>query len=273
MALPNNFSEWEHLQDQVRYWHNKAVDLWFKNQANDDISTPKASLKHACKMKDDDTSDMTFMRMWLFEVTAGHAQSLQAPIYGIPVQVYQSQTEFKPQVHLHFQEKYPYIADRLRPVRGMISFVLMNQDFNVNGRTKAEALARDIKREFASPIFVWEKGKYYYYYRDKEKGYDLRLLVKSKTEGERITKAVLAVQGHSFNDDYSDYVENSRTYSNTPGNQMIYGQSQPKPIKRPTADVRFRYAQLLIHGRLKVVNLVATPEVGLREVIERLTVV
>ena len=36
-------------------------------------------------MKDGDTATMTMMRLWLFEVTAGHTQSLQTPIYGIPV--------------------------------------------------------------------------------------------------------------------------------------------------------------------------------------------
>jgi hypothetical protein len=216
---------------------------------------------------------MILLRKFLFEFDAGYTQSLQAPIYGVPVDVLQGNREFEPQVHLHFQEKYPYIADRLRPVRGQISFVLKNTDFNSGGRSQAEALARNIKRAFATPIFVWNKGKFYYYYRDKERGYDLRLLVSSQAEGDRVTRAVLSIQGHPFNDDFSDYVENSRSYPNNPGTQRVYGQSVPKPIRRPTADVRFRYAQLLIHGRTKVINLVATPEVALRQVIEKLTVV
>jgi hypothetical protein len=272
MSLPDKFSEWEHLQDQIRRYHNKNVQTFFKNQPDDDVSTPKRSLKHACLMKDSDTADMTLLRKLLFEFDAGHAQSLQAPIYGIPVDVYQSNTAFKPQVHIHFQEKYPYIADRLRPCRGVISFILMNETSENYSRSKAVALSADIKREFATPIFVWEKGKFYYYYRDKDKGYDLRLLVKSKAEGERVTKAVLGVQSHTFNDDFSDYVSNERAYPSNPGIQRIYGESQPRPIKRPTADVRFRYAQILLHGRTKVINLVTTPGVALKQVIERVAV-
>ncbi|MBD2360050.1 hypothetical protein H6G36_02350 [Anabaena minutissima FACHB-250] len=273
MALPDNFNEWEHLQDTVRLWHNKAVANWFRNQKVDSLETPKEALRVACTMKDGDTSTMTMMRLWLFEVTAGRLQSVQTPIYGIPVEDLQAEVTFKPQVHLHFQERYPYIADRIRPVRGEISFRIMNETGATWTRAKSEELARDIKREFGSPIFVWEKGKYVYYYKDVENGYQLRMYVKTKAEGERLTRAVLAIRGHAFNDDYSDFVENTRTYPNNPGTQIIYGQSTPKPIKRPTADVRFRYAQLMLHGRTKVINLVCTPEVALRQVIEKLNVV
>jgi hypothetical protein len=220
-------------------------------------------------MKDSDTADMVLLRKLLFEFDAGHAQSLQAPIYGIPVHIHQSDTAFKPQVHMHFQEKFPYLADRLRPVRGMISFVIMNESSENYSRAKASILAANIKREFATPIFVWEKGKFYYYYRDRDRGYDLRLLVKSKAEGERVAKSVLGIQGHPFNDDFSDYVTNERPYPSNPGTHKVYGQTQPKPVRRPTSDVRFRYAQLLLHGRLKVVNLVSTPGVALKQVIER----
>ncbi|MTJ56023.1 hypothetical protein FJR38_26920 [Anabaena sp. UHCC 0253] len=272
MALPQGFNEWKLLRDMILKEHNKLVASYFKNQAVDSVGTTKEKLRHSCTIKNNDTVDMVKLRLWLFEVTVGHAQSLQAPIYGTPVDVYQSNVEFKPQVHLHFQERFPYIADRLRPVRGLISFVLPNETGATYSRSKAEALALDIKREFGNPIFVWEKGKYYYYYRDKNRGYDLRLLVKNKFEGERITKAVLGINGHPFSDDFSDYMENTRSYPNNTGTQIIYGQSQPKPIKRPTADVRFRYAQLLLHGRAKVINLVSTPGVALKQVIQRLSV-
>ncbi|MBO1055961.1 MAG: hypothetical protein HEQ27_05295 [Dolichospermum sp. JUN01] len=272
MPLPEKFSEWEHLQDQIIRLHNKRVKEFFKNQNDNDVSTPKASTKHACIMKDSDTAPMALLRKLFFEFDCGHAQSLQAPIYGLPVDVHQSNTAFKPQVHIHFQERFPYLADRLRPVRGQISFVLMNESSEDYSRAKAAILATAIKQEFATPIFVWEKGKFYYYYRDKDRGYDLRLLVKSKAEGERVAKAVLGIQGHLFNDDFSDYVTNERPYPSNPGTHKVYGQTQPKPVRRPTADVRFRYAQLLLHGRLKVINLVSTPGVALREVIERVAV-
>lgn len=270
MALPENFNEWEHLQDTVKRWHNKAVAQWFKNQAVDDISTPKAALRHACTMKDGDTSTITMMRLWLFEVTAGHAQSLQAPIYGVPVQELQRNVKYKPQVKLYFRENLGTdVTNRVSPATGEITFRLMNKSSSTITRADAEALATDIKREFATPIFVWEKGWYKYTYLDAENGYDLRLLVKSKAEGERITQQVLKIRSHVFNNDFGNYTDHERTYSLTPGTQLVYGQSTQKPVERPRVDIRFRYAQLLIHGRLAAINLVATSESALKSVIQR----
>ncbi|WP_017314925.1 hypothetical protein [Mastigocladopsis repens] len=185
MPLPEGFSEWENLQDLVRIEHNKAVRAYFKNQADDDISTPKARLKHSCLIKDDDTVAMTQLRMWLFEVTVGHTQSLQTPTYGIPVQELQRETQFKPQVRLYFQEKLdPTLTDsKYNRVRAEITFRLMNETSETIGRPKAESLAREIKNLFANPVFTWDKGWYKATYLDLEHGYDLRLLVKSKTEG------------------------------------------------------------------------------------------
>ena len=272
MPLPDDFNEWEFLQDTVRRWHNKAVAQYFKNQEVNDVSTPKAALRHACTIKDGDTSTMTMMRLWLFEVTAGHAQSLQAPIYGIPVAEFQRDVAFRPQVKLYFRERYTDLTDRTAPGRGEIAFRLMNETASTYTRAKAEEIARDIKREFASPIFVWEKGKYYYYYRDPERGYDLRLLVKSKAEGERVARAVVAIQSHPFENTSVDFVDTDKLYPSNPGTQLVYGRQVKKPVKRPTVDVRFRYAQLFLNGRQTVINLVSTPEAGLRSVIERVNV-
>lgn len=271
MPLPEGFNEWEHLQDMIKRWHNKAVGQWFKNQAVNDISTPKAALRHACTIKDNDTATMTQIRLWLFEVTAGHAQSLQAPIYGTPAGDYQREVTYKPQVKLFFREKPSQdMLDRASPVTGEITFRLMAETSQTMSRAKAEAMARDIKREFTNPIFVWEKGWYKYTYKDVEKGYDLRLLVKSKAEGIRVAKAVLAIQGHAFSDDNQQFIEHDRTYSLNPGTHTVYGRTVKKFVKRPRVDVRFRYAQLLIHGQINAVNLVAASDVGLKSVIERI---
>lgn len=271
MPLPDNFNEWEHLQDTVRRWHNKAVGQWFKNQQPNDISTPKAALRHACTMKDGDTATMTMMRLWLFEVTAGHTQSLQKPVYGIPVQELQRESTFKPQIKLHFRERYDAdMTDRNAPAEGEISFRLMDKTSATINRAEAERLAAAIKREFTNPVFIWEKGWYKYTYLDLERGYDLRLLVKSKPEGERITRKILDIQGHSFDIANQQFIDNDRTYPLNTGTHTVYGRTIKKPVKRPRVDVRFRYAQLLIHGRQNAINLVALSDVGLKSVIERI---
>lgn len=272
MPLPEGTSEWEHLQDMVRRDHNKAVLAYYSKQPDNDISTPKSALKHACLIKDDDTATMTLMRMWLFEITVGRAQSLQAPVYGIPVQELQRDVKYKPQVKLYFKEKFDSSANdnRTSLSRAEITFRLMDESSETITRTKAEQLAKNIKREFGTPIFLWEKGWYKATYLDVIRGYDLRLLVKSKLEAIRIVKQVLQIQGHTYNNDYLQYVDHDRTYSLNPGTHRVYGNTVKKIIQRPRVDVRFKYAQLLIWGRVNPINLVATGDTGLRSVIERI---
>lgn len=270
MALPSGFSEFEHLQDLVRKEHNKAVRAYFKNQADNDISTPKAGLKHACLIKDEDSAAMTQLRLWLFEVTIGRMQAIQTPVYGVPVQELQSVAKFKPQIKLYFKEPYSseLHQDGTPQSSGEITFRLMNETSETITRTKAEQLARAIKQELAIPIFTWEKGWFKATYLEPEKGYDLRILVKSQAEGERVIRKILGIQNHSFNSDYFQFIEHKRTYPINPGTHRVYGRTVKKFRTRPRVDVKFRYAQLLIHGQLNPVNLVS---VGgrFRSVIER----
>jgi hypothetical protein len=271
MPLPTNFSEFEHLQDLIRIEHNKAVREHFKNQADDDISTPKASLKHACLIKDEDTAAMTQMRLWLFEITIGHAQSLQPPIYGIPVTEHQRDIKYKPQVKLYFQERLTVSSpgNRIRGARQEITFRLMDKTSETITKTDAERLATAIKRELTNPLLIIEKGKYKATYLDEEHGYDFRLLVESETEAIRVIRKILEIRSDTYNDNYFQFIKNNRTYSMTPGTHRVYGQTIDKPILRPTVPVRFRYAQLLVYGRTSHINLVAMGDIKVRSVIER----
>jgi hypothetical protein len=216
-------------------WNAKIGNaLRFKNQDDDDISTPKKALKHACKIKDADTATMTMMRMWLFEITVGHAQALQAPIYGIPVQELQSNAKFKPQVKLYFFEPWNQETENsgLPLATGEIGFRLIHETSETITRTYAESLARKIKADFAKPIFTWEKGWYKCTYLDTDRRYDLRLLVKSKAEGVRVVKQVIGIQNHPYDKDFIQFVEHYRSYPLNPGTHRVYGKLIKKPIKR-----------------------------------------
>ncbi len=272
MPLPENFSEWEHLQSLIRTEHNKSVRAYFKNQADDDITTPKASLKHGCLVKDEDTAVMTLLRLWLFKVTCGHAASLQRPVYGMPVQEFQSDRKFKPQVKLYFLEPYNFDEtprDTLSRTEGEITFRLMNESSETISRSDAERLARRIKQVIATPPMVWEKGWYKCTYLDEQRGYDLRLLVKNKAEGERVIHRILEIQEHPFDRDFFQFVEHDRTYPTNPGTHRVYGRSVPKPARRRRVDVKFKYSQLFVWGMPNPINLVATADSRLKSVIER----
>lgn len=270
MPLPNNFSEFEHLQSVVRRVHNRAVLKFFKNQPIDDISTPKASLKHACTIKDNDTQAVMLQRQWLFEVTAGHAQSFSPEIYSIPVEDYQRNVTFRPQVKLYFKQPRTEIdapTVGLRQGKGEITFRLVNETSETITRLDAERLARDIKRIFGTPLERWEKGKYKVTYKDIDRGYDLRLLVRNQTEGERLVRKILSIQAHPYEPEYFQFVDNNLISTTNPGTHRVYGKTVKKYIRRPLVSVQFLSAQLLIWGRQRPVNLVSHG-LRLREVIE-----
>ncbi|MEH2377610.1 MAG: hypothetical protein V7K27_01715 [Nostoc sp.] len=272
MPLPDDFNEWQHLKDTIRLWHNKGVNQYFKSTESDSLETPKKSLKVACTMKDSDTSTMTLMRMWLFEVTAGRLQSVQRPVYGIPWFEIQSERTFKPQVKLCFLEPYDFEihgSESTPQLEGEITFRLMHESSETISRSDAETIARKIKSVFATPPFIWHKGHFKCTYFDIERGYELKLLVPSKTEGERIIRAVLEIQEHPFERDFLQFIDNDRTYSTSPGTHRVYGRTVKKFIKRRTTQIKFRFAQLLIWGKQNPVNLVATSGSRLRSVIER----
>ncbi|WP_353930959.1 hypothetical protein WJM97_22315 [Okeanomitos corallinicola TIOX110] len=269
MVLPAD--EWEHLQDQVRRYHNKLVGKYFKNQSPNDISTPKSSLRHACTIKDADTDVMTLMRLWLFEITVGHAQSLQAPIYGIPVQEFRRVTKFKPQIKLHFKEPYDRAIHEdqgFNQVRGEITFRLMEKDSDSISRTDALSWASKIKSDFATPPFEWKKGWFKATYLDIDHGYDLRLLVPSKSEGERIARAVVGMGSDTYSSNNFQFIEHNRSYPAIPGTHRVYGSTVRKARERPRVDLKFTHAQMLIDGKMTAINLVAMAGMRLSQVIE-----
>ncbi|NET37191.1 MAG: hypothetical protein F6K19_35070 [Cyanothece sp. SIO1E1] len=270
MPLPEQFSEWEHLQAQIRRLHNRTVRDWFRDAIDDDISTVRSSLKHACLIKDDDSAIHTLLRLWLFEFNAGHSQALQTPVYGMPVQEFQRDRKFRPQVKLYFKEPRDFLDPEERGSRqseGEITFRLMNETSETITRFKAEQLATRIRQEFATPLYVWRKGWFKCTYKDIDRGYDLRILARSRQEGVEVIRKVLDIQNHVFDDDNFQFIDHDRVYSNNSGTHRVYGETVKKPIRRPRADVRFLHAQLLIWGRPKPVNLVAHGS-RLKEVIE-----
>lgn len=269
MPLPADFNGWEHLQDTLRLYHNRAVNQYFKNTPADSLDTPKRSLRVACTMTDNDTSTMTLMRMWLFEVTAGRLQSVQTPIYGIPVQEYQRDSKFRPQIKLYFKEPYDFEKhnDGTEQVRGEIGFRIMNKTADTISRADAVEYAREIKNEFATPPLIWKKGKFKCTYLDLENGFDLRLLCFSKSEGISLVQSVLKILDKPYSDNNFQFIENTKEFPTNPGTHRVYGRTVKKFRQRPTADVKFTHAQLIIPGQVKPVNLVS---VGgrLRSVIE-----
>ena len=160
MALPENFNEWEHLQNTVKRAHNNTVRDFFRSQLDDDINTPKSSLKHACLMKDNDTASMTTLRMWLFWVMCRKMRDNFEPYMGYRPFNDEVSVRHKPQITCFFLEDVEDVDPEYRPGEGQLSVRLMDKTSKTLNQTNLKTLANKINTEFGQGDgFVWQKGK------------------------------------------------------------------------------------------------------------------
>lgn len=256
MPLPDN--TWEHLQSTVMSVQNRIIREEFSDVEDDDnISTPRASLKVACTLKDDDSAIQTLIRLWMFYGVLRKAQDFHPAMYCIPSIAFQEANTFAPQVKLFFLEPQKDVEKGYSAVEGEITFRLARETPETVTPAEAKALATKIKSAFGSGKgFVWKKGRYKVTYLDRKHGYDFRLLVTSESEGKRVIEQVLDIQSHTPDWDHLTVHESRANFPIVPGNHTIYGKSRRKVRRRPRADVRFRYAELHIHGLQNPITLV-----------------
>lgn len=253
--LPQDFSEWEHLQSVLLKVHNRIVREEFSDVTDDDDITTvsRASLRHACLLKDNDTAIMAMIRMNLYYFSLRKAQDLQGHFYGLPLQDVQASRKYRPQIKLFFlehltgadeEEDYP-------PVTGEITFRLMNQTSETLTKTELTAYANKIKTVFGTPALKWNKGKDLASYTDKEKGYQLQLLVKNKTDAKSLIENILDIQSHTPDWKYLNYKENdepTEAFPTIPEKKTILGKQRKLARTRPVAAVVFRHATCHIYG-------------------------
>lgn len=253
--LPEDFNEWEHLQNTIRRVHNDAVRDFYRHQPDDDISTNRASAKHACLMKDHDTSTMTVLRFWLFWVVCRKMRDNFEPYYAVPITEYDSQVRYKPQITCFFQEDPIDVEPGYKPVTGEISVRVMGETSSTLTTNKLEALANKVNLAFGQGSgHVWRKGKELYSYGDVGNGFFFKVLARNQADAiEMIQKAIGIVDG-TYNSKYlkrNEAVDVNSAYPTVPPTQIILGESQKEPRQRPIADVRFVHAHIKIWGRVK----------------------
>lgn len=263
MALPANFGEWEHLQSVYIQIHNREVREEFADiDVDDDITTPRASLKIACLMKDKDTAQAMNLRERLFDrirekasiVTTGGARNY-------------TKRRNKPQVTLYFKEDDADIEPGFDPITGETSFRIMDagNDDDIT-ENEAKLLATAIKNLFmAGNGFLWRKGKDMVTYSDWDKGYQLQLLCRSKLEGIELAQRILDIQSHTLEKQFTNFITNedpTTRYPVLPPTKPILGKQEKMPRERPIADVRFTHATLWVRGMRQAQLLVDRIGVG-----------
>lgn len=250
---------WKNLKSFLRKSYNREVNEWFRDEEDPtpDNSTSRKQAKRACLILPTDTQNISMMKMYVFRFNVQRVHTWSTA-YGMPIEGYQESVTFRPQIHLFFRQDNGATPDGRRPIEGQISFRLMNETAATMTETKARALAIKIRNEFATNNgYVWKKGKNKYLYRDEALGLDLRILSISESEGKEVVQKLLDVLDTSYDDDRFTNIIPERSSLNNPNQtQLVYGKQRKKPRWRPTANVRFRYASLTVHGMQNRIVLV-----------------
>lgn len=259
MALPTNFSPFEHLQDVLRKSVNRQVRFEFDDiDIDDDVTTARGSLKLACLHLDTDSAMIMIIRMLLFYVVI---KGWGMPeIYSVPISTVNEGLRYKPQIHLHFVQPFRTVQEGETPIDSQIKGIrLMTQTSETITRAECLQYANKVKQLFgAGSGFSWDRGKNMFTYSDPEKGYNMQLLVVSESEGKRIVEQVLDIQSHTPNWKYANYkqnVEPVEAYPNTPPLVTRLGKQTRTKRKRPTVTMRFQWAMLHIEGLPKPIVL------------------
>lgn len=179
-------------------------------------------------------------------------------VYNFIPERVQNIRSFKPQIEIKFkQPKAEKVKDK-QLLSGQISFRIMNKESTTITDTDVMTLAQKIKAKFATPPFIWKKGKLMVSYSDWVKGYQIQLLVNNKTEGKRIIEQILDIQGHTPDWENMNLVLNEapeKSFDETPKDKTILGKAEKQPTKRREGNVVFQYAQLFLSGREQPITL------------------
>jgi len=257
MAVSN---EWKNQRNFLRKTHNKEVNEWFRDIDDPipDNSTPRKQAKKACLIRASDSQNMALLKIHSFMYVVQRVQH-KPNIFGVPIGTVNAQRKYRPQIVLEFLEDEFDVENTYERVEGRISFRLMNETSESISRTELRTMATKIKTEFgASNGYIWKKGKDLASYTDWDKGYQLQLYVRNKTDAKAIINKVLDIQGHTPNWSKLYYKENDDpidAYPTVPPSINILGETKREPRIRPIASVRFQYAYCSIWGKPRPVIL------------------
>lgn len=220
------------------------------------------AMRLACTPTEDDSLTTIILKLFLFYFIFRRVRELYPEIYGLPSMTLHETMRFLPQVLLYFSEDPEDTDEDFSPIDAQITFRLVGESPTSITQQMVNSIANKIFSTFTNngngPLYFWKKGQQKLTYRDNDLGYNFQINCFDVQGGISLVRDVLSIRNHSFeslNLTKSQYDGNLPTI---PGTTNILGKSVRKPRQRPTGEVRFRYAELHIHGLAAPICLVDT---------------
>ena len=161
-----------------------------------------------------------------------------------------------PEVKLWFFEKRTDATPGYSPLKGEISFDLMNfvdsSELAKPGKSQLikesdiKKLSTQISAIFTSG-FKWERGKKMVVYHDWQRGYSLQILCRTEAEGVRIVKEVLKIQGHEILPEFlklNQPIGTSRPTIPVVREELVLGKKRKHKRYRPESTVYYSHATI-----------------------------
>ncbi len=158
-----------------------------------------------------------------------------------------------PEVRLFFFQKSAEAEAGYRPLKGEISFDLMhlvdttiatkNSQSELIKQSDITQLSANIKQIFTAK-YKWIRGEKILVYHDWSRGYRFQIYCQTQTEGERIVKDLLKIQGHTIDKQYLKLNEPLYPDKLPKPAQPILGKERKPKRYRPESTVYYSHATL-----------------------------
>lgn len=261
MPTTNTNKHWalqRKLLMNTRTGFNAEVYLHFRSTDPDGsaMSQSRLNLRDTLLINSKDSRTTATWKMDFFYFQVLKVQ-YKPTIIGQPKLDFDEKVAYKCQVELRFEQDKSALPKGERPTTAEIIFRLDETHLTITN-TKISAIAAKIKSELvvAGKGWTWNKGKYIALYDDPERGYHLQIYALNATEGENVVKKILDIQNHPFNEKLLRITEPKRNSDNTPQSVTILGERVKLPKWRPSAKVRFVWADLHVWNLEESISLV-----------------
>lgn len=183
----------------------------------------------------------------------GGKQFDDPPVTGHPkVTLYFAENKYKAQEKIAKDSEYT-------PAAAEISFRLMNKTAQTITQADLVALGKAVRSKFVKPLFILHKGQKIVSYYDKSKGCKMRLYVKDEAEGARLIEQALDIIKQSpdwTKSNLSSPVKQQNKAQALDIERPIILGKKRKIVRRPTVDVEFQHARIMIPGLRKAIYLI-----------------
>lgn len=243
----------------TRTGFNAEVYRHFKDVVDGDATTSasRKELRDSLLINNKDSRTTATFKIQYFRDLVQKVHEKVTVVGGKIKDEFDADVKYKCQVQLMFVQDRSTTQKGRRPLTAEISFRIDETATTIT-RAKIAALAQKIRTTLATGAgYSWDKGKIICWYKDAERGYDLQIYALSKPEGEQVIKKILDIQNHPWDADKFKHTTPERDSDNTPGTVTILGESTDKPRWRPSALVRFSYANLIVWNRKEPIRIVS----------------